>query len=106
MYIENESGEIKMQIVIDIPEEMYKRLAKAPRIATFEECVKDRKMFVTAIQNGTPLPKGHGRLIDADKLHQDIFDDNCWQFSGGISPNEGYSWKQIQNAPTIIEREE
>ena len=56
-----------------------------------------------AIANGTPLPTGHGRLIDADKLHQDIFDDDCWRFSGGISPNEGYSWKQVQNAPTIIE---
>lgn len=64
---------------------------------------QDYSCLAECVRRGVPLPKGHGRLIDADKLHQDIFDDDCWQFSGGISPNEGYSWKQVQNAPTIIE---
>ena len=50
-----------MKLVIDIPEEEFERM-------------KEKKMFgnVTvwkdAIRNGTPLPKGHGRLIDADAL--------------------------------------
>lgn len=83
-----------MQIVIDIHEKDYQSILNSGQVPYG---------VVYAIMNGTPLPKGHGRLIDADKLHQDIFDDDCWQFSGGISPNEGYSWKQVQNAPTIVE---
>lgn len=47
-----------MQIVIDIPEQMYLN-AKAGML-----CGSDS--LVNAIKNGTPLPKGHGRLIDGD----------------------------------------
>jgi hypothetical protein len=47
-----------MQIVIDIPEEEYK-------------CVMDGKWEGNAladyIENGTPLPKGHGNLIDVNR---------------------------------------
>ena len=32
--------------------------------------------ILKAVKNRTPLPKGHGRLIDADDLIQDIIDDN------------------------------
>jgi len=51
-----------MQIVIDIPEETYK--------ATCNGCMlpPDVENVVQGIKNGTPLPKGHGRLIDADKI--------------------------------------
>lgn len=48
-----------MKIVIDIPEEEYAK-------------VKDGRASVSmmrdAIRNGTLLPKGHGRLIDAEDL--------------------------------------
>ena len=47
-----------MQIVIDIPEQIYLN-AKTDML-----CGTD--VIVNAIKNGTPLPKGHGRLIDAD----------------------------------------
>ncbi len=52
-----------MKLVIDIPEERYKDMQ---RIA---EVQLERNHFQTAeqiIAYGTPLPKGHGRLIDAD----------------------------------------
>lgn len=51
-----------MQIVIDIPEDTY--------IATCNESMlpPDVKNVVNAIKNGTPLPKGHGRLIDEDEV--------------------------------------
>lgn len=54
-----------MQIVIDIDDERYKDIQ---RIASAQ---LDMARFQTAeqiIANGTPLPKGHGRLIDADWL--------------------------------------
>ena len=48
-----------MQIVIEMADDDYKK-------------VQDGRAAVTvmrkAIRNGTPLPKGHGRLIDADAL--------------------------------------
>ena len=47
-----------MQIVIDIPEEYYNLLKGFDD----EKCSMDMLL----IKHGTPLPKGHGRLIDAD----------------------------------------
>lgn len=51
-----------MQIVFDIPEEDYERL-KEYKKAPF--CSLTSRTY-EAIANGVPLPKGHGRLIDAD----------------------------------------
>lgn len=57
-----------MKIVIDIPEDMYQRIAVTPRCASGLDAFKDRDVFVKAIQKGEPLPKGHGNLIDANEL--------------------------------------
>lgn len=54
-----------MQIVIDIPDRLY---ANLPKIHNGSMASKTLLEFV---KNGTPLPKGHGRLIDADKLKVD-----------------------------------
>jgi hypothetical protein len=48
-----------------------------------------------AIKNGTPLPKGHGRLIDADKLNREIYVIDSY--------SEEPVRQQISDAPTIIE---
>lgn len=58
-----------MKILIEIPNtlyERYKELGATGQILTVTE---------NAICNGTPLPKGHGRLIDADAV-VDGFEDN------------------------------
>jgi hypothetical protein len=50
-----------MKVVIDIPEmayEAYKEWDKN-KVATVEQSI---------IANGTPLPKGHGRLKDVDNI--------------------------------------
>ena len=54
-----------MKIVIDIDEHYYELLKHDV------EQGNDYKPIVL-IANGTPLPKGHGRLIDADALIQYI----------------------------------
>ena len=60
-----------IELVIKIPEEMYKWVNDVNRF--FDDYgISD---FIDLVKNGTPLPKGHGRLIDADKL-QDYFWDN------------------------------
>ena len=54
-----------MQIVIDIDEKDYNNIEPLLN----GEAIKGRFNLFRAleiIKNGTPLPKGHGRLIDAD----------------------------------------
>lgn len=52
-----------MQIVIDIPEEIYEEIKTTKSIYR-----TGAKVLCNAIVNGKPLPKGHGRLIDADAI--------------------------------------
>lgn len=66
-----------MQIVIDIPEDRYKDIQ---RIA---EVQLDRNHFQTAeqiIANGVALPKGHGRLIDADAYRNEMLNSREFNF--------------------------
>lgn len=78
-----------MQIVIDIPEDLY------------EECKRlgdKRDTLFESIRNATPLPKGHGRLIDADKAYiLDVF--TLREFDGQF-----IRLKDLDKIPTIIER--
>ena len=52
-----------MQIVIDIDDNLYVRLFDNG-VDNYDDAVDMAK----AIRKGTPLPKEHGRLIDADAL--------------------------------------
>lgn len=52
-----------MQVVIDIPEEDINAIKIMGLQRTQEEV---QKRVDSAIQHGSPLPKGHGRLIDAN----------------------------------------
>lgn len=51
-----------MQIVIDIPDWVYKHIVQG------NEEAPDENISIDAIRNGTVLPKNHGRLTDADAL--------------------------------------
>jgi len=53
-----------MELVIKIPEDTYKDIIKNGFI--YDE---DNEIVTYAIKNGTPLPKGHGRLIDIGSMH-------------------------------------
>ena len=76
-----------MKLMIDISENYYEILKYDV------EHGNDYKPIVL-IANGTPLPKGHGRLIDADKLKARI----------PIIEDEYYNCRcMIEHAPTIIE---
>ena len=52
-----------MKIVIDIDDNLYTRLFDNG-VDNYDDAVD----MATAIRKGTPLPKGCGRLIDADAL--------------------------------------
>lgn len=55
-----------MQIVINIPE----KLACEGFERSFTE--EEKNVLIKAIGNGTPLPKGHGKLIDVNDLLEEI----------------------------------
>ena len=50
-----------MEIVIDIPEEEYKRMKEKSMFGRVD-------IWKDAIRNGKVLPKGHGALKDADEV--------------------------------------
>lgn len=56
----------QMQLVIDIPNSIY---ANLPKIVNGSIA---SKRILDCVKNGTPLPKGHGRLVDADKLKMEL----------------------------------
>ena len=69
-----------MKMVIEIPDKMYKTVQDGTYCGSLYEELK----------NGISLPKGHGRLIDADVLVDGMEDD--------------YEFCEAVNAtPTIIE---
>ena len=72
-----------MQIVIDIPEELYDWIEHTGALS-YEDC----GYIGGAILDGTPLPKGHGRLIDVSEYYKGSYND---------------AREFLDNAPTIIE---
>jgi hypothetical protein len=58
-----------MQIVIDIPEDDYHDILQYTELKANTEF---ENLMIVAIKNGTTLPKGHGRLIDADDIDNHI----------------------------------
>lgn len=83
-----------MKIVIDIPEEMYTN----GQLDKFFGC--SSKKLDEVIYTGIPLPKGHGRLIDADAFSGDMFCD-----ADLTNQHTCYDSirKLLDDAPTIIE---
>ena len=56
----------EIEVVIKMPKNTYRQIQALARSGYFEHDICGNSM--RRISNGTPLPKGHGRLIDADKM--------------------------------------
>ena len=83
-----------MQIVIDIPEEEYEEIIYS------EDC--GLHTLTRAIANGTPLPKGHGKIIDVDDLLDRIcLDDTDENREDNVG--EIVTLEDIDFIPAIIE---
>lgn len=61
-----------MQIVIDIDEYDYKKAKELVSEGVFDYEGTTAHLFKSVV-NGTPLPKGHGVLKDADKIKASMF---------------------------------
>lgn len=80
-----------MKIVIDIEDNNYEYIKNSHITYDIKLLSKQSKKdiegtlaildMIDTIKNGTPLPKGHGRLIDADKLQHEINNDKREAFS-------------------------
>lgn len=99
-----------MKIVIDIPEKLYgllKYFEGGLGLNDKKDSNDDVKTaLMRAVINGSPLPKHHGRLIDGEK----VLDDIEKKYPASVSETEQskryarlvYYWA-VKNAPTIIE---
>lgn len=89
-----------MMIVIDIPEDVKKAFDEATKDDLYG-CYYDANSVVgKAIKNGTPLPKGHGNLVDLKSL-AGLYDlDFC-------DPGAWYEFRKIMdNANILVEADE
>lgn len=75
-----------MRIVIDITDEMWKAV---------QDGWVGNELWHSTLKNGTSLPKGHGRLIDAELLLNEIHDLST-------EPMADLRMR-LRNAPTVIE---
>lgn len=83
-----------MEVVINISENIYNLIVGGEENRDFVY----KSDLMRAILEGTPIPKGHGGLIDADELALQIAD-----LSGDIlNPCYGVTYSDIKNAPVII----
>lgn len=83
-----------IELVIKIPEETYKNVN--------ERFIVDFATIGKAIRNGTPLPKGHGRIVDIDKLINSKCND-CGHIKGVTCTVPCYEVRRMSSASTIIE---
>lgn len=89
-----------MELVIKLDDETYKEVMDRTEFDTLSLGVK----VIEAVQNGRPLPKGHGDLIDANETISKICGNSCGchlEECGRDIPC--YSVTRIKSASTVIE---
>ena len=84
-----------MQIVIDIPDFLYQIIQDCKVIEGNNEGNLEN-VLIKAVENGVALPKGHGRLVDADDIA--LIDEQFYTPSDYCVAE-----RAINDAPTIIE---
>lgn len=87
-----------VELVIKIPKDTYTDIIESGYIEHGYIWDEDKEEAIRAIKNGTPLPKGHGRLIDENDVVKiyDIDANVWWENALG-------DIKDKELVPTIIE---
>ena len=83
-----------IELVIKIPEEEYEEIINS------EDC--GLHVLTRAIAKGTPLPKGHGKIVDINKLI-DSKCNECGHIRGVSCTIPCREVRRMLGAPTIIE---
>lgn len=91
-----------IELVIKISEEEYVNLKNAIN-SLIENGLKRASMsqVCLAVLNGAPLPKGHGKLIDADVIINKLCTHEASVFFGSVTCSEILDF--INNEKPIIE---
>ena len=91
-----------IELVIKISEMTLLNIASRDLLLCSRE---DIEKLEFAIKNGTPLPKGHGRLIDISKIEEDRVEKDNPIIYLTIDGNytEAISLDYLNNLSTIIE---
>jgi len=84
-----------IELVIKIPEESYQTILNHAEEILDESSFIEPKYLYRAVIDGIPLPKEHGRLIDADALEEELHRYTEAPYL--------YALKVFNDAPTIIE---
>ena len=88
-----------MELVVKVSEKDYLNFMLQYDNGVLDETVPSHRAKI-AIANGTLLPNGHGRLIDAAELRMDTeWDEHIGCFTA-------YSHSEIVNAETVVEADE
>lgn len=91
-----------MQIIIEIDEEEYQTYINHTEAILDSSIPLVHQDLLRAVINGTPLPKGHGRLIeDTPKLERELW--TYTRYTGIDEAPYESAVKVIDEAPTIIE---
>lgn len=85
-----------IELVVKLPEELLRYFNSFYLMNVNEN--KNVDKLVEAIKKGTPLPIGHGRLIDADELKNDA--QTMTEWNGDVF--RCVTERTIDYAPTII----
>lgn len=92
-----------MEIVIDIDDDIAQDIIDGqndePRniVRAFQATIAD------AIKNGTPLPKGHGDLVDRDAIEVLRIGNIKREYDKGFDAGVSCMVNRILETPTIIE---
>lgn len=82
-----------MKVVIEIDDDLYTRLFDSG-----ENYVVDMRRACVAIRKGTPLPKGHGELIDRGQALNE-----CYNITVDGERFKVVQYETLLGVPTIIE---
>lgn len=77
-----------MKVVIEIPDEIY---------GVVQECEAHSERYCMDVTCGTPIPKGHGKIIDADWFKRYLWSCSQSHKSEGVE-GDCFTWKDIKAA--------
>jgi hypothetical protein len=86
-----------MQLVINIDERLYEIITNPKKLPTMYHASR----CADAVRNGTPLPKGHGDLKDADVMINKLCTHEANELFGSVTCAEILDFINGEN--TIIE---
>jgi hypothetical protein len=83
------------EIVIKLPDEVYKSIINGKNYISYQEYVEE------AIKNGKVLPKGHDGLIDVRQCDRKLFYQQCGGADSLITVKSAFD--MLMSLPPIIE---